>query len=705
VSWKAGLVAALILGSCQTAAGQTLPTGEQIPGGSAAVPDRSASRTRVLLDVPYVTQGLDLCGGAAAAMVMRYWGDAPATAEDFAALVDDDASGIRASVLVEDLGRRGWQALAFRGSRSLVQGHLARGRPIIVLVDSTDRAPHYVVVTGWVAGRVIVQDPSLGPLRHLEEQAFLDAWERAGRWSLLLLPGNQGEAADAVGSALRPTAEPASFLAPATVPVPLPEACRATSTRAIELARNGDLDGAARLMDEAIARCPRAPSLQRERASIFLLQERCADAAASAVHAARQSPEDELTWEILATARYLCGDASAALDAWNHIGLPRVGDVTIHGLERTPYELTHAVLGMETGDMLTGDALILSRRRAAELPALGGTRVDYRMEASGDAGLDVFVRERSTVPSVPLLLARGITTGTFQQRIDIPIANARGWGELVNLGGRWREGQESAIVELALPRVRAWADVWTVRTLWEHRTVAAEASAPPEESTRWVAGLEAAGWARANLRWHAGAAFESWRGRGRFASVRTGLEHRLFRDHLALHGDVEGWAGPGTTFGRGRASVRWISTTSETEPIRISASVGFDGVTRDAPTALWTAADLGRDTSIPLRAHSVYESGVITGPALGPRLWHATTEARRWIASLRGARLGAAVFADIARPLGRPDGVDRALVDAGLGLRIGLPGGSSSLRVDVARGLVDGTLGVSIGWQDAWGVP
>lgn len=705
MSWKAGLVAALVLGSGQTAAAQTMPTGEQIPGGSVAVADRSVSRARVLLDVPYVTQGPDLCGGAAAAMVMRYWGDAPATAEDFAALVDSDVSGIRASVLVEDLDNRGWQALTFRGSRSLVQDHLARGRPVIVLVDSPDRAPHYVVITGWVDGSVIVQDPSLGPLRHLEEQAFLDGWKRAEWWSLLLLPGNPAGLAAVAASARHAKAEPASLVRPATVPAPLPQACRATSARAIELARNGDLEDAARLMDEAIAGCPGAPSLHREQASIFLLQERCADAAAAADYAARQSPEDELTWEILATARYLCGDASAALDAWNHIGLPRVGDVTIHGLERTPYELTHAVLGMKTGDLLTEDALMLSRRRAAELPAFGGTRVDYRMEASGDAGLDVFVRERSTVPSVPMLLLRGITTGTFQQRIDIPIANARGWGELVNLGGRWRDGQESAIVELALPRIRAWADIWTVRTLWEHRTVAAEASAAPDESTRWVAGLEAAGWARASLRWHAGAAFESWRGRGRFASVRTGLEQRLFRDHLALHGDVEGWASPGTMFGRARASVRWISTTSEAAPIRVSASVGFDGVTRDAPTALWAAADLGRDTSIPLRAHSVYENGVITGPALGPRLWHATTEARRWIASVRGARLGAAVFADIARPLGRPDGVDRTLVDLGLGFRIGLPGGSSTLRVDVARGLTDGTLGLSIGWQDAWGVP
>ena len=48
-----------------------------------------------LLDVPYVVQSEALCGGAAAAMVLRYWGERGIAAESFAALVDQSAAGIR----------------------------------------------------------------------------------------------------------------------------------------------------------------------------------------------------------------------------------------------------------------------------------------------------------------------------------------------------------------------------------------------------------------------------------------------------------------------------------------------------------------------------------------------------------------------------------------------------------------------------------
>ena len=70
----------------------------------------------VAMDVPYLPQTDALCGGAAAAMVFRYWGDAHADAQEFAALVDRRAGGIastraahrhRASVRVHDRNRRG----------------------------------------------------------------------------------------------------------------------------------------------------------------------------------------------------------------------------------------------------------------------------------------------------------------------------------------------------------------------------------------------------------------------------------------------------------------------------------------------------------------------------------------------------------------------------------------------------------------------
>jgi hypothetical protein len=48
----------------------------------------------IAIDVPYLPQTDALCGGAAAAMVFRYWGDAHAGVEQFALLVDRRA-GLR----------------------------------------------------------------------------------------------------------------------------------------------------------------------------------------------------------------------------------------------------------------------------------------------------------------------------------------------------------------------------------------------------------------------------------------------------------------------------------------------------------------------------------------------------------------------------------------------------------------------------------
>src|SRR5947207_12084339 len=78
-----------------------------------------------LLDVPYVPQSQALCGGAAVAMVYRYWGDAHAGAAEFASLVDRRAGGIVEGVLAEAVRRRGWTAAVFEGSINQLQTSLS----------------------------------------------------------------------------------------------------------------------------------------------------------------------------------------------------------------------------------------------------------------------------------------------------------------------------------------------------------------------------------------------------------------------------------------------------------------------------------------------------------------------------------------------------------------------------------------------------
>jgi peptidase C39-like protein len=97
--------------------------------------------------VPYVPQTDALCGGAAAAMVLRYWGEPHASAEDFAPLVDRRAGGIEARVLVSAVAAHGWRTERVGGSIESIQQRLDAGQPVIVLLaDRRDRY-HYVVFT------------------------------------------------------------------------------------------------------------------------------------------------------------------------------------------------------------------------------------------------------------------------------------------------------------------------------------------------------------------------------------------------------------------------------------------------------------------------------------------------------------------------------------------------------------------------------
>src|SRR5688500_15340119 len=141
-------------------------------------------------DVPFLPQTPDLCGGAAAAMVFRYWGDAHADVQQFAPLVDREAGGIEDRVLVEAVRARGWHAVPFTGSVDALGDHLEHRRPIIVLLHDRARRYHYVVVTAVRADGVTVHDPSWGPSRAIRMDEFERRWKAARFWSLLIAPAS-----------------------------------------------------------------------------------------------------------------------------------------------------------------------------------------------------------------------------------------------------------------------------------------------------------------------------------------------------------------------------------------------------------------------------------------------------------------------------------------------------------------------------------
>lgn len=88
-----------------------------------------------MADVPFIAQSVDLCGGAVAAMVLRYWGGGDVQAEDFASLLNRETRGISTHDLVEALESRGMVARPIRAEPEDVRREIGSGRPIIALVD------------------------------------------------------------------------------------------------------------------------------------------------------------------------------------------------------------------------------------------------------------------------------------------------------------------------------------------------------------------------------------------------------------------------------------------------------------------------------------------------------------------------------------------------------------------------------------------
>src|SRR5436305_1655936 len=166
----------------------------------------------LMLDVPYLPQSDALCGGAAAAMVFRYWGDTHASVQEFAALVDRRGGGIADDVLASDIRQRGWNAERFEGSIALLRDRLERREPVVVLLADRGTRYHYVVVVGLTDDGVIVHDPSWGPSRTIREAEFVRLWEPSRFWALLVRPGD-----DAIVTS-GPSAQLAAALSSSSIP-------------------------------------------------------------------------------------------------------------------------------------------------------------------------------------------------------------------------------------------------------------------------------------------------------------------------------------------------------------------------------------------------------------------------------------------------------------------------------------------------------
>ena len=641
-----------------------------------------------LLDVPYLPQSEALCGGAAAAMVMRYWTGSVVYADAFASLVNEEAGGIRGDDLVRTLRDRGWQAVSFRGDREVAADYLAHRRPLIVLIEDSPNRFHYVVVVGWWRDRVIAHDPARTPFRIYEEKNFVAAWAKSGHWTLLATPP--------VGAESRPEAP---SLAPAPTRPPgdaTATTCASMVSAGVRLAGAGDLDRAASLLEVAKELCVTDPAPLRELAGIHVVRKDWSRAAQLASEALRVDSTDAHAARILATSRFLLDDPDGALDAWNRIGEPIVDLVNVNGLEKLRYDVAAGLMQLEPRDTLTSARLALARRRLSELPVASLSSVTYAPAGGGLTNVEAAIVERPAFPSgaVPLAVigARALT----DREVAVTVAGLTGGGEALTASWRWwtRRPRGGLSFEAPSPS-RRLGSVWRVDAFHDEQTYVTSR----EFTETWRgAKFSAAGWLTPEWRAEIGIGLDQFQGIGNSGSIATSLERRARDDDWRVNTTVGLYAGDLTTaIFSARADWR---TPRRPAGTAFLARGGLQITGDQAPLALWSGAGTEPVREALLRAHPMLDDGVVTDAVIGRTLVSGGAEWRYWFhPGPRPFRIAPAVFVDAARAARSTDGFDRRFhVDVGIGLRLGIPG-AGALRVDLGRGLRDGEMALSVGWE------
>lgn len=265
--WGAPLsAAALLLGACAH-------------GRPAHVPREQGGGAATRLEVPFFPDRTDQCGPSALASVLSYWGAGVSPAALKAAAYTPRLRGSLAIDLLLAARSRGMRAEAFVGSLERLKAELDEGRPVIAFINRGWRAVpigHFLVVTGYDdARRVVTAHSGAKNAAAIPYKKFSAAWDKTGRWALLVLPpdGPQGWLAfgnAAFGEGRLSEAESAFRTALAASPGHVGASNNLAMTL---LAAGGDLIEAARLAEGVLAEAgPLRPYVLDTLAQIALKQ-------------------------------------------------------------------------------------------------------------------------------------------------------------------------------------------------------------------------------------------------------------------------------------------------------------------------------------------------------------------------------------------------------------------------------------------------
>ena len=571
-------------------------------------------------------------------MVLRYWGERGLSAESFAHLVDRSAAGIRTAALTAEIAARGWRATPAAGDERLTRHELARGRPVLALIEDRPGAFHYVVVVAWHDRGIVFHDPARAPFRVLRHEEFMRRWKAADSWMLVVVPGAGDTPLPAPpldGAGVRD----GETLAPAGG-----ESCEQRVSTGIEAARAKDFEAAERALTAALA-CP-GPAASRELAGVRLLQRRWPEVTELATAALDADPHDGYAWKLLATSRFVQDDRVGALEAWNRVGEPRVDLVRIDGLTRTRHRVVEQLIGLGHGDLLTPGAFVRARRRLVELPSAASARLEFVPVPSGLAEIRGAVSERPLIPSGALAYAGLGLSAAATRELRLALGSISGGGERIAFG--WRFWRNRPRVGVIMRAPAPWGGVWGVEADWERQPFDTPAVSTSERST---VGASLSNWATDTIRWEVTGGVERREHERGYGRMGGSLAVVSSGDRVEARARSETWLG-GTPFSTGELAVAARSRT-ERLGVVVVASGGIQGISATGPLDLWPAGDTGHARRTLLRAHPVLDSGRLRVDQLGRVFVNGSAEAQRWWPLRTFLMAGAALFLDAVRTASR----------------------------------------------------
>lgn len=672
------------------------------------MPSGAPAGQPAVLDVPYLPQSVLLCGGAAVAMVERWWGQRGVYAEDFASLIRPASGGILTTDLESATRARGWDTRAVRGTPELVQRSLRDGVPVVALIQVGGDRYHYVVVLGWRDGQVVVHDPATAPYTTIEEDSFLARWAGADWWALLVRPVPVAPVPAGTDSTAQAPPVPAGTDSTAQAPTVPAMPCPPWIDQALDAVAANRLDDASGLLAEASQACPMEPLVLRETAAVRFKQGRHQEVIRVVSRYLALVPGDELGWQLLATSRYLVGDEDGALRAWNRIGRPTVDIVRIHGVRTIRFREIAGAVSLPPGTLLTPSRLALARRRVSDIPALHQATVDYKPVPGGMVEVQAAVVERPRVERLWRLAASGAVRAIAQSEVGLEVASPTGGGELWTGSWRWEAARPRGVLRGDVPTDPGFPGILSIEGAWERFRFALDDSETEVfEDTRRSTVVGFGGWVTPALRPSAALRLERWSGNRRHlaASVGTVLRARDNRLQMAFRTEHAFALSAHPSYTSAGVRAAWASSLGLGRS-GWSARSGFDWAGRQAPPGTWPVAGGALPWTIPLRAHVPTDGGYLVGRGIGRGIIHAGLAGDRTLYRTGPLLFAAGLFLDAARIV---DAVDaspgaRFYLDGGGGLRIGLAEGQLGvLRIDLARGLVtDRQFALTVGVHQGW---